>query len=379
MLALALSAGSAAKAQSAGSAKPYIIGAVYDITGSASFLGIPQRNATRMLIDQVNKQGGVNGRFVELRVIDSKTNPTEAALAIKKLIEEDQVLAVLGSTTSGGSLAMLPIATEKKVPMISNGASSRIVEPVDKRKWIFKTAQSDVLEARAIVDYLVRQNLLKVAIIAANNDFGQSGINELEKLAGSAGITLASVQRYNDGDTDMTPQLMKVKESGAQVLITWGTVPGTAYVTIGHRQLGLTIPQIQSASTPAFLKMAGEAANSVLIPSGKLLVADSLPSSDPQAAVVQKFDKNYSTAFPGQPANLFAGYGNDGGLMLLEALRNAGANATAAAIRDQLEKLTNMPGVTCIFTMSPTDHNGCSPESFIWVRITNSKYHLANK
>jgi len=379
MMAFALAAAASAASvstQSSTDKKSYVLGAVYDITGAASFMGIPQRNAARMLVDQVNKQGGINGHPVELRVLDDKSNPSEAALAIKKLIEEDHVLAVLGATTSGASLAMLPIATEKHIPLVSNGLSVRIVEPVEDRKWIFKTAQTDAHSARVIVSYLIAKKLTNVSFIASNSDFGSSGLAEFQKLAAPAGINLVSVQRYSDSDTDMTPQLAKIKESSAQVLVTWGTVPGTAYVSIGRRQLGLTIPEIQSASTSAFLEMAGEAANGVLIPSVKLLVADNMPAGDPQAAVVKKFADDYRATFRGQTASIFAGYAYDGMLLVLAAIRNAGADPTPAGIRDQLEKLTNLPGVTSVYSMSPTDHNGCSPDAFIWVRIADGKYVL---
>ncbi len=358
--------------------KPFVIGAVFDITGPASSLGIPEKNSAQMLVDQINKAGGINGHKVDLKILDDKSTPAEAALDIKQLIEQDHVLAVIGASTSGASMSMVPIAMDKQIPMVSAAASAAIVRPASDHKWIFKTAQPDDLVAKVVVTYLKAHNITSVAFMPVNNDFGNSGLKEFQAQAGAAGINIVTVQKFEASDTDMTAQLTKVKDAKPQAVIVWSTPPSAAYVAKSYKQLGLTMPQIQShgIGNKSFIDVAGDAANGVIFPAGKLLAVDTLSASDPQKSVLSKYASDYQAAFPGQALSTFGGHAYDATNMVLDALKASGDNPTASSIRDQLEKISNYPGITGVFNMSPSEHNGLDTSSMVWIKIANGKWTL---
>ncbi len=359
--------------------KPFVIGAVFDITGAASSLGIPEKNSAQMLVDQINKAGGINGHKVDLKILDDKSTPAEAALDIKQLIEQDKVLAVIGASTSGASMSMVPIAMDKQIPMVSAAASALIVRPASEHKWIFKTAQPDDLVAKVVVKYLKDHNLTNVAFVPVNNDFGNSGLKEFQNQAKEAGINIVTVQKFEASDTDMTAQLTKVRDAKPQAVIVWSTPPSAAYVAKSFKQLGLTMPQIQShgIGNKAFIDVAGDAANGVIFPAGKLLAVDTLPSSDPQKSVLSKYASDYKATFPNQALSTFGGHAYDATKMVLDALKAGGDNPTPAGIRDYLEKISNYPGITGMFNMSASEHNGLDTSSMVWIKIDNGKWTLA--
>ncbi|MCX8027443.1 MAG: ABC transporter substrate-binding protein, partial [Thermodesulfovibrionales bacterium] len=201
--------------------EPYKIGAIFSITGTASFLGEPEKNAVIMLKEQINKAGGINGVPVEVIIEDSKSDEAQAVMAVKKLLEKDKVLAIIGPSTTGESMAVIPIVTQAKTPLISCAAGAGITQPVNERYWIFKTPQYDTSAAEAIYIYLKKKDINKVGIMTVSTGFGDSGRKALLDIAPKYSISIVADERYGPKDSDMTTQLAKIKNSGAQAVINW--------------------------------------------------------------------------------------------------------------------------------------------------------------
>src|SRR5450631_1161759 len=220
------------------------IGALFAVTGPAAFLGEPERNTAQMVVDEINKAGGVKGRKLELVVYDTAGDATKAVQLATKLIKNDKVVAIIGPSTTGESMAVIPVAEKEQVPLISCAAGIKITEPV--KKWVFKTAQNDTLAVGRIYEYLQKHKQSKVAILTVSDGFGASGREQLKVLASKFGITIVSDDTYGPKDTDMTAQLVKIRTSQAQVIICWGTNPGPALVAKNIRQLGIKLPVYMS-------------------------------------------------------------------------------------------------------------------------------------
>ena len=353
---------------------PYKIGVVLDISGKSSSLGVPERDTIQMLADQINKKGGINGHPVELIVRDTKSNETEAALAIKNLIQQN-VLAVIGASTSGSTMAMVESAQRAEMPLVSCAASIKIVEPAADRKWVFKTAQSDSLVATKMIEYLKSKGLTKVAFISVNNAYGDSGRAEFAKVAAKEGISIVAQEKFEQDDSMMTSQLTNIRKLNPQAVIAWAIPPAASTLTSNYRQMGLTMPLIHShgIGNQTFIKLAGDSANGVLFPIGKLTVVDSLQADDAQKGILAQYTNDYKTAY-GTPPDPFGGYGYDAFQMVVKAIEKAGADK--AKIRDEIEKTQNFAGVTGIFNMSPIEHNGLALTDLVMVEIKEKKWTI---
>lgn len=357
---------------SGGEKEPYKIGAVFDVSGKSSSLGIPERDTAEMVVAEINKNGGINGHPVKLIILDSKSNETEAALAAKKLIQEG-VVAIIGSSTSGTTMAMVDIVQNAKIPLISCAASIKITEPVAERKWVFKTAQSDSFVAENIVDYLKAKGLTKVALATVNNAYGDSGRAEFKKAAGASGITILTEQKFEQDDTNMTSQLTNIKKAAPQAVICWAIPPAASTFTVNYSQMGITAPLLHSSGVgnQSFLELSGDAAEGTVFPVGRLLVAEELPDSDPQKAVTTSYAKQYEEQFG--PRSTFGGHAWDAVKIVAQALEKVGPDP--AKIRDEIEK-TSFTGVTAVFNFTPQDHSGLTKDCLIMVEVKDGKWRL---
>lgn len=349
------------------------IGALFSVTGPPSFLGEPERNSAKMVVDEINAKGGVKGKKLELIVYDTQGDATKAVQAANRLIKEDKVVAIIGPSTTGESMAVIPIAEKEGIPLISCAAGSKITEPV--KKWVFKTAQNDGLAVTKIFEYLNRKKLSKVAILTVSDGFGSSGREQLKAHAAKYNIQLVVDETYGPKDTDMTAQLTKIRGSQAQVVICWGTNPGPAVIAKNVKQLGIKLPIFMShgVSSKKFIELAGDAAEGIMLPSGRVIVADVLPASDKQKKNLLAFVKDYQQHYKAE-GDHFGGHAWDA-IMLLKGAIERGAT-TPAAIRDQLEKTTSFAGIGGIFSYSATDHAGLNKEAFVLVTIKNRDWAL---
>ena len=353
---------------------PYKIGGIFAITGRASFLGEPERNSIELLAEQINAKGGVNGHPIELIIYDTEGDATKAVLNANKLIEKDNVLAIVGPSLSGTTLAVVPIAEKAQVPLISCAASVKITTPV--KKWVFKTPQTDVMAVAKIYEYIKGQGAKKIAVLSVSNAFGDSGRQQLLQQAPDYGYEIVADERFGPKDTDMTPQLTKIRSLQPEAIICWGTNPGPAVIAKNMRQLGIEIPLFQShgVASKKFIQLAGEAANGVILPAGKILVAGALPDSDPQKSTLQQYISDYEAKYK-MAVSGFGGYAWDGLQILAQALEKAGADR--AKIRDEIEKISPYVGISGIFRFSPQDHNGLNKEeAFVVVKIVNGDWQV---
>lgn len=358
------------------SKEPYKIGAVFSVTGAASFLGEPEKNTVLMLAEQINRAGGINGRPIEVIIEDSKSDETQAVLAAKKLIEKDKVLAIIGPTTTGESMALIPIVTKAQTPMISVAAGAGITQPVRERYWIFKTAQYDTSAVEAIYTYMKKKGISKIGIMTITTGFGDSGRKALLELAPKFGISIVADERYGPKDTDMTAQLTKIKAAGAQAVINWSIGPGQVIVTKNWHALKMGIPLLQSHGwgSKKNIELAGKAAEGVIAPLGRLVIWDKLPDKHPQKALLKKYATDYETKFKAEPST-FGGHAYDAFMMVVEALKKVGPDKKK--IRDYIENnIKNWPGTGGIFNMSPSDHCGLDMNSFEMVTVKNGKWEI---
>ena len=355
-------------------AAPVKIGALFSITGPPSFLGEPERNTAQMVVDEINKAGGVKGHKLELVVYDTQGDATKAVQAATRLIKEDKVVAIIGPSTTGETMAVIPIVEKAKIPLISCAAGVKITEPI--KKWVFKTAQNDALAVARIYEHLKKRQINKVAILTVSDGFGASGREQLTGQAKNYGIQIISDETYGPKDTDMTAQVTKIRGSQAQALICWGTNPGPAVVARNVKQLGLAIPLYMShgVSSKKFIELAGDAAEGITLPSGRVLVAGLLQNSDPQKKTLLSFVKTYQKRYKTQ-GDHFGGHAWDAVMLLKGAIERGGE--TSATIRDQLEKTQAFSGIGGIFNFSAQDHAGLTKDAFVLVQVKKKNWVLA--
>jgi len=351
------------------------LGAVLSVTGPASFLGDPEKKTLEMYVDEINAKGGVNGQKLQLVVYDDGADANAARTFATRLVEEDKVVAMVGGTTTGATLAMIPVFEEAQIPLISLGGAIQIIEPV--RKWVFKTPHTDRMACQKIFADLKQRNLTTVALISGTDAFGKSMRDQCVAVAPQAGISIAHEESYGPRDSDMTPQLTNIKgKAGVQAVVNAGFGQGPAIVTRNYRQLGIALPLYQShgVASKQFIELAGPAADGVRLPAAALLVAEKLSDNDAQKPVVVAYTQTYQQK-TGQPVSTFGGHAYDGLMILVEAAKRGGSFDTAK-VRDEIEKTKNFIGTGGIVNMSPNDHLGLDLSAFRMLEIKAGDWTL---
>ena len=351
------------------------IGSVLSVTGPASFLGDPEKKTLGIYVEQINSGGGVNGQKLELIVYDDGGDANAARTFATRLVEQDKVVAIVGGSTTGATLAMIPVFEEAQIPFISLAGSVRIIQPV--RKWVFKTPHTDTMACEKIFADLKKRNLTSVALISGTGGFGKSMNAQCRQVAPNYGITIVHEETYGPRDSDMTPQLTNIKNAaGVQAVINPGFGQGPAIVTRNYRQLDITLPLYQShgVASKQFIELAGAAANGVRLPAAALLIADKLPDGDPQKSVVVSYKNTYQENTK-QDVSTFGGHAYDGLMILVEAAKRAGS-FDPAKVRDEIEKTKDFVGTDGVFNMSPTDHMGLDLSAFRMLEIKDGDWAL---
>jgi len=351
------------------------IGSVLSVTGPASFLGDPEKKTLEIYVDEINAKGGVNGQKLQLIVYDDAANADTARTFATRLVEEDKVVAVVGGSTTGSTLAMIPVFEEAQIPFISLAGAVQIIEPV--RKWVFKTPHTDRMACEKIFADLKSRNLTHIALISGTDAFGKSMRDQCVAVASKAGITIATEETYGPRDSDMTPQLTNIKnKAGVQAVVNPGFGQGPAIVTRNYKQLAITLPLYQShgVASKQFIELAGPAAEGVRLPAAAILIADKLPANDPQKPVVVNYTKTYQDRTK-QAVSTFGGHAYDGLMILVQAMERA-KSTDPAKVRDEIEKTKGFVGTGGIVNMSPTDHMGLDLSAFHMLEITNGDWTL---
>jgi len=356
-------------------AEPLRVGALFSVTGPASFLGEPEKNTLEMLVKEINAKGGVKGSPIELVIYDTQGDATKAVQWANKLVKDDKVVAIIGPSTTGETMAVKPVTEKEQIPLVSCAAGIKITEPVNA--WTFKTPANDQVAGEKILNYAAKLGQKKLALLTVSDSFGASGREQLKALAAQKGFTIVADETFGPKDTDMTAQLTKIRGAGADAIICWGTNPGPAVVTRNVKQLGITTPLYMShgVASKKFIELATpEAAEGVMLPAGKLAIFDKLKSSDPQAKVLADYDAAYRKAY-GVEASTFGGYAYDAFQLIVEAVKKNGT--TPAQIRSGIEQTSKLVGVSGVFSMSATDHNGLDLSAFEMVRIVKGDWVIA--
>jgi len=353
---------------------PIKIGAIFSATGPASFLGEPEKNTALMLQDQINESGGLLGRPVEIIIYDDETDVNKCVLNADKLLKKDKVVAVVGPTTSGNTLAIMNKFPSAQVPLVSCAAAEKIVKPVNP--WVFKTPQSDRHAVERILENASAKGFKKIAIITVSNGFGQAGRAVLKELVPEGGFELVADEVYGPKDTDMTAQLTKIKDQKPDAIICWGTNPGPAVIARNRVQLGIDTPLYMShgVASKKFIELAGDAANGIMLPAGRLIVANQIPDDNKQKPVLLEYIKNYEGRFE-TPVSTFGGHGWDAVKLVFQAIEKAGST-DPKAIRDALEQTQGFVGTGGVFNFSPKDHNGLNKDAFVMVVIDDGDWKL---
>jgi len=350
------------------------IGALLAVTGPAAFLGEPEKNTAQMMVDEINRNGGINGRKLELIVYDTAADTTKAVQLANKLIKNDKVVAIIGPSTTGESMALIPIAEKEQVPLISCAAGIKITDPV--KKWVFKTPANDYLAAEKILMHMAGQKRKQIALLTVTDSYGSSGREQLKELAARKGFSIVADEVYGPKDTDMTAQLTKIRSIKPDAIICWGTNPGPAVVTRNVKQLGIDIPLYMShgVASKKYIELAGaDAAEGVLLPAGRLAIYQSLSLDHPQAKVLSDYNSAYKKAFNAE-ASTFGGYAYDAIKLLASAIASKGA--TPEQIRAGIEQAKGVVSVSGIFNMSESDHNGLDLSAFEMVRVRAGNWEL---
>ncbi len=363
---------------SAFAADPVKIGSVVSATGPAAFLGDPEAKTLKLYVDELNKKGGLLGRPVELVLYDDGGDANKARTFATRLVEDDKVIAMVGGTTTGTTMAMAPVFEDAKLPFISLAGAIEIVEPV--RAFVFKTPHTDKTACQKIFEDMKSKGFTKIGMISGTDGFGKSMRAQCLKVIGDYGISVLVDENYGATDSDMTPQLNKIKNTaGIQAVLNPGFGQGPAIVTRNYAQLGITLPLYEShgVASKSYVELAGPAAEGVRLPAPALLVVDKLPADDKQKAIATEYKASYEKA-TGQPVSTFGGYGFDGIQILVKAIE-AAKSTDPQKVRDAIEGTKNYVGVTGIYTMSPTDHLGLGTDSFRMLQIKGGDWVMEGK
>jgi branched-chain amino acid transport system substrate-binding protein len=353
------------------------IGAILAVTGPASFLGAPEAKTLEMMVEEINAKGGINGSKVELIVKDSGASPEKAISFAKQLIEEEKVFAIIGPSTSGETMAIKNLAEESKALLISCAAAEVIANPV--AKYVFKTPQNDKDAVIKIFQQMKKMNIAKIGVLSSNTGFGKAGKEQIEKLAPEHGITVVISEVYDKAATDLTAEVTKVKAADVQAIVNWSIEPAQAIVIKNARQIGIKAPIFQSHGfgNINYVKAAGSAAEGVMFPAGRLLVADSLSDKHPQKALLASYKKNYESRFK-EDVSTFGGHAYDAMKILEQAIKAAGT-PDKEKVRSTIENMKGLVGTAGIFNFSPADHNGLDLNAFEMLTVKDGKFTVLEK
>ena len=375
-LGLGLLVPAAAPPRAAGAAaEPYLIGAAVSESGPGATLGRPEADSIQLAFDEMNREGGIDGHPVKLTIVDDQSDPTTAINAVRQLLGQ-HVIAIIGSSLTQTSLAMVKDVQEAGIPMISLASSAQVIEPVADHRWIFKMPITDTKVALVMQAYMKRRGQTKVAFIFRNDDYGKSGLQHFQDAAGSA-FTVVDPQAIDAKASDATAQLTHVKAANPAATVVWSTLPSVAVVMKGYRELSLPYPIYFSdgAANGAFLQLAGPAINGAFIAITKINVAELLPANDPQKTIIDHYIAEFSKAYPKDlPVSIFGGFGYDASQILRLALTRA-HSSDPLKLRDALEHMT-YNGVSGAYRITTTDHNGLAEDSLVLTQVKDQKFTI---
>jgi len=351
------------------------IGAIVAATGPASFLGDPELKTLKYYIKKINGAGGVNGQQLELIHYDTGASPKKAVTFVKRLINQDKVVAIIGPSTTGETMAILKFIKKAKIPLLSMAGAVAIINPV--KKYVFKMVATDRMACKKVMQDLNKRGLKNLALISGSGGFGKSMRKQCKDVASDFNIDIVADETYGSKDSDMTTQLLKIKgNSKVQAVLNPGFGQGPAIVTKNYRQLKIKYPLYQShgVASKKFIEIAGAAAEGVRVVSPPVVVADKLDDNMPMKETALNFKNEYEKNFGQVPS--FAGHAYTALHAVIEAIKSTGS-ANPTKIRDGLENLKNFAGADGIVNMSKKNHLGLDTKTgMIMLEIKNGDWTI---
>lgn len=357
------------------------LGAFFDLSGRAAFIGTPTKLVAEMVVEKINSEGGINGQMIELIIADTEANPAKSASIAKKFIYKDGVVAMVGPTLTDTGMNVKKVVDKGKTPIFMTVGGDPVIMggKFGPFKYVFKSPQRSSIAVKRLFTYLKEKGLTRVALLSAADGFGKDGARWMDKLAPEFGIEIIGRESFGTRDTDMTAQLTKVKNLAPQAIISWTVGPAGSIVAKNKAQLGIDLPlfQCHGLPDPKYVELAGAASEGDRMPATKLLVVDELPDSDPQKAVIQEFiklykEKGYDKQFP---INTHSGYAWDAIMMVADAIKKVGTDKEA--LRTELENTKNYVGISGTYNITAEDHNGLGVDSMVMVEVKDGVFRLA--
>ncbi len=347
------------------------IGAILAISGPASFLGGPEIRSLEMLVEEINRDKSAGGHTIELIVKDSGGSSEKAVSFAKQLIEEEKVFAIIGPSTSGETFKIKRLCDQSKTLLISCASAELIVNPV--APYVFKTAPSDSLAARKIFMTMNEMDITRIAVLTGNTGFGKAGKKQITQIAPEYGIEIVASEVYDKKATDLSAIVAKIKAmQNIQAVINWSIVPAQSIIAKNIRQIGWEVPLFQSHgfANIKYVKAAGAAAEGIIFPASRLIVADSLPAGGNRDFLVN-YKEQYEGRF-GEDVSTFGGHSYDAMMILAKAIAAVGPDKEKA--RSYIENMQGYFGTAGRFDFSPQDHSGLKIDAFTMVTVRNGAF-----
>ncbi|MCF8210605.1 MAG: ABC transporter substrate-binding protein [Rhodoferax sp.] len=355
------------------------IGSILSVTGPAAFLGEDMKAGMELAVEEINAKGGVAGRKIDWIFYDAESQTQKGLTATRRLLDQDKVdMIVGGGNMSGMAIAMLGLTEKAALPFMSTEGAMDIVMPVAERQWTFKSTADDEQVMERLADYFAKKGIKKIALLADSSGFGQSAVGQLKKVAARRGLDVM-YETFNPSDTDMTPQLGKIKEANVQSIVCWTVTPAGVVFLKQAQQLGLDkLNLIHSYGfvDQRYMQLAGDAARNLLLVSVKFPVGADLPDSDPQKARIAALTRNFEVKFKRKP-NQFAAQTYDAIYLVSAAIEKAGGT-DRTKVKDALSSINNWPGVGGVFNFSKERHSGLSKEDLVLVNYRDGAFRLAD-
>jgi len=364
------------------SAETIKIAGIFALTGRAAHIGTAQRDAVLLAIDEVNAQGGINGSKLEMVMGDTESNPTKAVMALKKVLESKDVVAIIGPTTTGTAMAMRGFIEKEQIPTFMHSGGDVILkaplkkgDPSSMPKWTFKSPYKAADAMGKICEYMSKNGIKKIGFLYSNEGFGKDGLRNVKVQAPKYGVAIGATEAFQPKDVDMTAQLTRINAQGVDGVIAWTVGPAMGIVAKNIKQLGIKAPlfECHGAGDPIFWKVAGEAGEGVMMPSTKIVVGDQLSDNDIQKKKTLDYVKAYKKKFNREPGTMVA-YGADAAYIVVDAIKKVGPDR--AKIREAIENTKGYVGLSGIYNMSPKDHNGLSMQDIVMIKATKGGWKL---
>ena len=356
--------------------EPIKIGAIISLSGTYAGLGDPEQKTIEMEVKKINDAGGIKGRQIEVIYEDDATDNSKAVSAATKLIDQDQVIAIIGCTGTAATMAIRGEIERAQIPQLSMAGSTVITDPVNK--WVFATPWPNKIVVPFELRYLQSKGITKIGLISDTGGFGKDGRAVVTAQAPEFGITVTSDETFNVGDTDMTVQLTNIKKSGAQAVVMWSAGKEASTVAKNMKQLGMTIPLFGSHGNARmeFIQGAGDAAEGFRFAAGKILIPEAYGTDTEAYEVATTFIDEYKAAWGAAPST-YAGHAYDALYLITEAIERVEGDLTPAALRDEIERTVGFVGIDGTFKFSATDHNGLVEDDLVMYEVKNGAWTLA--